>query len=126
MQLRSVKGFTAVIGLALGTVANLCSALTADTTVANQSGALEEIAVIARRQNEDMEKPPVAVDALSISALAEQHVTTERELQMAVPDLLTVAGEYGVGVSRNFDQSTTPQSRGRGNWCCCTKSRAAP
>jgi iron complex outermembrane receptor protein len=91
MQLRSVKCFTAVTGLALGTVANLCSALAADSTVGTQSGALEEIVVTARRQNEDLEKVPVAVDALSASALRDQHVTDEQELQMAVPGLLTVA-----------------------------------
>ena len=34
---------------------------------------------------------PVAVDALSTSALRERHVTNEQELQTAVPGLLTVA-----------------------------------
>jgi iron complex outermembrane receptor protein len=59
--------------------------------VANQLGALEEIVVTARRQDEDLEKVPVAVDAVSTSALREQHVTNEEELQMAVAGLLTVA-----------------------------------
>jgi iron complex outermembrane receptor protein len=91
MQLQPVKCFTAVAGLVLGTVGNLCSAIGADTTVADQSGALQEIVVTARRQNEDLEKVPVAVDVLSTSALREQHVTNEQELQVAVPGLLTVA-----------------------------------
>jgi iron complex outermembrane recepter protein len=91
VQLRSVKCFAAVAGLALGTAGNLCTATDADTTVADASGALLEIVVTARRENEDLEKVPVAVEALSTSALIEQHVTNEQELQTAVPGLLTVA-----------------------------------
>ena len=78
-------------GLALGTVGILCNATDADTTVGGGSGALQEIVVTARGQNEDLEKVPVAVDALATSALAEQQVTNEQELQSAVPGLLTVA-----------------------------------
>ena len=86
-----VKGFTAVAGFALGAVAGLCAATDADTPVGDQSGVLEEIVVTARRQNEDLEKVPVAVDALSRSVLTERYVTNEQELQTAVPGLLTVA-----------------------------------
>jgi len=78
-------------GLALGTVGSLCTAASADTTVGDRSGVLQEIVVTARRQNEYLEKVPVAVDALSTSALVELHVTNEQELQTAVPGLLTVA-----------------------------------
>jgi iron complex outermembrane receptor protein len=91
MQLRSVKCFTAVAGLALGTIENLCAATDADVTVGDQSGALQEIVVTARRQDESLEKVPVAVDALPTSMLMEQHVTNEYELHTAVPGLLTVA-----------------------------------
>jgi iron complex outermembrane receptor protein len=91
MQMRSVNCFTVVAGLALGTIGNLCTASDADTTVGDHSGALQEIVVTARRQSEDLEKVPVAVVALSTSALREQHVTNEQELQTAVPGLLTVA-----------------------------------
>jgi iron complex outermembrane receptor protein len=89
-QLRSVKYFTVVAGLALGTVGTMCLATDADTASGDQSGALQEIVVTARRQSEDLEKVPVAVVALSTSALSEQHVTTEQELQTAVPGLLAV------------------------------------
>jgi iron complex outermembrane recepter protein len=89
-QLRSVKYFTVVAGLALGTVGSMCPATDADTASGDQSGALQEIVVTARRQSEDLEKVPVAVVALSTSALSEQHVTTEQELQTAVPGLLAV------------------------------------
>jgi iron complex outermembrane recepter protein len=91
MQFRSLRCFAVTAGLALGTVGNLCTATDADTTVGDRSGALQEIVVTARRQNEDLEKVPVAVDALSTSALTEQHVTNEQELQTAVPGLLTAA-----------------------------------
>jgi iron complex outermembrane recepter protein len=91
MQLQSVKCLVATAGVALGAAGNLCTATDADTTVGEDSGAFQEVVVTARRQNEDLEKVPLAVNALSTSALAEQHVTTEQELQTAVPGLLTVA-----------------------------------
>ena len=58
MQLQSAKCFAAVAGLALGTVGSLCTATDTDTTVGDPSGALQEIVVTARRQNEDLEKVP--------------------------------------------------------------------
>ena len=91
MQSHSLKCFAVVAGLALGTVGSQCTAAIDDTTVGDRSGALQEIVVTARRQNEYLEKVPVAVDALSTSALTEQHITNEQELQTAVPGLLTVA-----------------------------------
>jgi iron complex outermembrane recepter protein len=90
MQLQSVKRFV-LAGLALGAFGNLSTATDADTTADYQSGVLQEIVVTARRQNEDLEKVPVAVVALSTLALREQHVTNEQELQTAVPGLLSVA-----------------------------------
>lgn len=91
MQFQTVKCLPVVAGVALGTVGNLCTATDAGTTVDEHSSALQEVVVTARRQNEDLERVPVAVDALSTTALTEQHVTNEQELQMAVPGLLTVA-----------------------------------
>jgi iron complex outermembrane receptor protein len=90
MQLQSTKCFAAVAGLALSTARPLCTAADADATVGDPSDALQEIVVTARRQNEDLEKVPVAVNALSASDLTALHVTTEQELQTAVPGLLTV------------------------------------
>jgi iron complex outermembrane receptor protein len=69
----------------------LCAASDAVTTASDDSGVLQEITVTARRQNEDLEKIPVSVNALPASVLAEEHVIDEQELQMAVPGLLTVA-----------------------------------
>ena len=89
MQFQSLKCFAMVAALALGTVGNLCAATDAETDA--HFGALQEIVVTARRQDEDLEKVPLAVIALSRSALIEQRVTNEQELQTAVPGLLTVA-----------------------------------
>jgi len=91
MQLQLAKCFTAMAGLALGTHGNLCTATDTDSAVSDQSSAIQEVVVTARRQNEDIEKVPVAVDALSASALTAQGVTNEQELQTAVPGLLTLA-----------------------------------
>ena len=90
IQFRSVKCFTVVAGLALATVGSVCAATDADTTPGDQSGALQGIVVTARRQSEDLERVPVAVVASSTSALSEQHVTNEQELQTAVPGLLAI------------------------------------
>jgi iron complex outermembrane receptor protein len=91
MQFQSIQCFAAVAGVALGLFGGVCAATDADALSSDQSGALQEIVVTARRQNEDLEKVPVAVVALSTSALSELHVTNEQELQTAVPGLLTVA-----------------------------------
>jgi iron complex outermembrane recepter protein len=89
MRVQSIKCCVILTGLVLGRVGILRAETDADTTFAS-SGALEEIIVTARRQDESLEKVPVAVDAISTSALTEEHVTDERELQTAVPGLLTV------------------------------------
>jgi iron complex outermembrane receptor protein len=87
----SIKCIAVLAGIALGAVGNLCAATDVDSTEGDNSGALQEIVVTARRQNENLEKVPVAVDAISATALTEQHITTEQDLQTAVPGLLTVA-----------------------------------
>src|SRR5580704_8890564 len=91
MQPQSVRCFALAAGLALGMNGKLCAAADTDVAADDQSGALQEIVVSARRQNEDLERVPLAVIALSTSALNEQHITSEQDLQMAVPGLLTVA-----------------------------------
>jgi iron complex outermembrane receptor protein len=91
MQSHSVKCVALAAGLAVGMDGRLCIAADADVAADDRSGALQEIVVSARRQNEDLERVPLAVIALSTSALTEQHITSEQELQTAVPGLLTVA-----------------------------------
>jgi iron complex outermembrane receptor protein len=90
MQFLSLKCLAVVTGLELGTAGNLCIAMD-NAAVDDPSGALQEIVVTARRRNEDLEKVGLNVAALSTSALTEQHITNEQELQTAVPGLLTVA-----------------------------------
>jgi outer membrane receptor protein involved in Fe transport len=90
MQFLSLKCLAVVAGLEFGTAGNLCIAI--DNAAADdQSGALQEIVVTARRRDEDLEKVGLNVAALSTSALTQQHITNEQELQTAVPGLLTVA-----------------------------------
>ncbi len=91
MQSQSVKCFAVAAGLALGMDGRMCIAADADVAAGDQSGALQEIVVSARRQNEALERVPLAVNVLSTSALTEQHITSEQDLQAAVPGLLTVA-----------------------------------
>jgi iron complex outermembrane receptor protein len=87
----SVKGFAVVAGLMLSAAANPSTAAGIETAIDDQPGALQEVVVTARRQDEDLEKVPLTVNALSASSLTELHVTNEQELQLAVPGLLTVA-----------------------------------
>ena len=90
MQLPLLKCCAVIAGLTLGTVANLSTAADADSSVGDTSSALEEVIVTARRQNEDLETVPQAVLVLSTSALTEQHITDEQELQTAVPGLVAL------------------------------------
>lgn len=91
VQFQSVKWFAVAMGLLLGISRNVCTATDADNAASDHSAALQEVLVTARRQTEDLQKVPVTVAVVSTSALAEQRVTDERELQTAVPGLLTVA-----------------------------------
>jgi iron complex outermembrane receptor protein len=91
MPLHLEKCCAIIAGLTLATGGSLCAAADAGSAVDDIPGALQEIVVTARRQNEDLEKVPVAIDVLSTTALSELHVTNEQELQTAVPGLLTVA-----------------------------------
>lgn len=90
VKFRTVKGLALMAGLILVAFGKLSFAKDENPTAADQSGALQEIIVTARRQNENLERTPVAVDFLSNTALSEQHVTTEEDLQTAVPGLLGV------------------------------------
>jgi iron complex outermembrane receptor protein len=89
MHFQTIKLIAVLASLGFGLLGSLCRAADADTG-GDQAGALQEIVVTARRHDEDLEKVPVAVAALSATALTEQHVTTEQDLQTAVPGLMTV------------------------------------
>lgn len=57
-----------------------------------QSGQLEEILVTARRRTESVQDVPVAVSALSASALQTRGIHTEADLQLAIPGLIVRSG----------------------------------
>src|ERR1700733_12641477 len=59
----------------------------AEAESATGGGVLEEVVVTARRVTENIEKVPVAVEAISSQVLAEQNITTEQDLEAAVPGL---------------------------------------
>jgi iron complex outermembrane receptor protein len=61
---------------------------------AGEPQALAEVVVTARRVNEDIQKVPVAVTAISALQLKQQSIITPTDLQFAVPSL-TVTGVYG-------------------------------
>jgi iron complex outermembrane receptor protein len=63
------------------------------STSPDASSGLEDIVVTARRVREDVSKVPITVTALSASAIAEQGITTETDLQAAVPGLTVRASE---------------------------------
>jgi len=90
MQFASVRCLALMAGLEFGMSGSLCIAID-NVAVDDQAGALQEIVVTARRRNEDLEKVGLNVAALTMSALTEQHITNEQELQAAVPGLLSVA-----------------------------------
>jgi iron complex outermembrane receptor protein len=51
------------------------------------SNSLEEIVVTAQRRSEDLSKTPVAISVLGSDALAKQQITSQSDLQAAVPGL---------------------------------------
>ena len=74
------------------------SSLAADTpaeasTDNNAVPGLEEIVVTAQRREESLSKTAVAVTALSATQLSERSITTETDLQAAVPGLTVKTGE---------------------------------
>jgi iron complex outermembrane receptor protein len=54
----------------------------------NESSALTEIVVTAQRRSESLERTPVAITVLTPTMLQERAITTESDLQSAVPGLL--------------------------------------
>lgn len=72
----------------------------AGTAAQPTAGALQEITVTARRTLENIETVPVAVQALAAEALNEQNITTETDLQTAIPGLLVRAA--GAATELNY------------------------
>lgn len=60
---------------------------------ANKNSAGEEIIVTAQRRSETLERAAVAVSVVSAQTLAEKAITTETDLQVAVPGLTVKSGQ---------------------------------
>jgi iron complex outermembrane recepter protein len=58
------------------------------SALADESGALDEVVVTARKVEENLQKIPVSVTALSADALAEHSIRNLSEIQSQVPNLL--------------------------------------
>jgi outer membrane receptor protein involved in Fe transport len=81
----------AATGLFICALNGLCLAANEASTTDEQSSTLEPVVVTARRQNENLEKVPVAISALSQQDLTERKITTEADLESAVPGTTTTA-----------------------------------
>jgi iron complex outermembrane receptor protein len=66
---------------------------------ADKSTGLEEIVVTARRRDESLERVPLTVTALGADQLSEKSITTEQDLQAAVPGLVVLQTEESNNVS---------------------------
>lgn len=53
----------------------------------NEAATVEEVIVTARRKDESLAKVPIAVSAINAEGLKERQVTTDSDLQFAVPGL---------------------------------------
>jgi iron complex outermembrane receptor protein len=90
---QGVRLTVAAFGLTFAPLAGVAYGIDAAATSASESpaGALQEVTVTARRMLENIETVPVAVQVLSAESLKEQNITTETDLQRAVPGLLVRA-----------------------------------
>lgn len=78
---------TAVVYVSLLFGASKVAAQTISSSEASQSGALEEIVVTARRREENLQKSPVAVTALSEQFLQQTGARTFQDFAASVPSL---------------------------------------
>jgi iron complex outermembrane receptor protein len=72
--------------LATSALLTLCIAAPA-LAAEEKAGTLEEIVVTARRQNESLERVPIAVTAIGADQLVERAIRTDSDLQISVPGL---------------------------------------
>jgi iron complex outermembrane receptor protein len=63
------------------------------TAAGQETGPASEIIVTAQRRSETLERTPVAVSVVSAQSLAERAITTETDLQSAVPGLTVKTGQ---------------------------------
>jgi iron complex outermembrane recepter protein len=80
-------GSLAVVATLLAMAAPASAQTAHPAPAARPSNEIEVIVVTARRTEEKLQDVPVAVTALSADALAEQHITSQTDLQFATPGL---------------------------------------
>src|ERR1700761_2484235 len=86
-QLLACRGRSAMIRTLCLTLIGAATAATAqEAAPAADSGALQEVVVTARRFAEDLQNVPLAVTAISASALETQDVTNLEDLNSFVPN----------------------------------------
>lgn len=72
--------------LATSALLTLCVAVPAGAAE-DKAGTLEEIVVTARRQNESLERVPIAMVAIGADQLVDRAIRTDSDLQISVPGL---------------------------------------
>ncbi|HKX77289.1 MAG TPA: TonB-dependent receptor [Novosphingobium sp.] len=84
-----LRGTGLLLGVAAAALTPFCAAQAQeDGRPADAAPTVEDIVVTARRTSENLSDVPVAVTALGAQALAESHVASETDLQLAAPGLL--------------------------------------
>ena len=76
-----------------------------------QPGGLQDIVVTARRTNEQLQRTPIAVTALTGQALTDRQVTNVFALQQSTPGMVVMTNHSGVSISlRGQVQSSADSS----------------
>ena len=73
--------------------AAVADAAVAATSAADEATGLEEVVVVARRRNENLQEVPTAVTAITAQDLQEKNIQTTRELAISTPSL-NVGGNF--------------------------------
>ncbi len=94
----------AMLGAGYGLLC-LCPAARAQEAAPAVAG-LEEVVVTAQRRAESLSKVPVAVSAFNADQLSQRSMTTETDLQFAVPGLMVKTGEVANALSSSIRGQT--------------------
>jgi iron complex outermembrane receptor protein len=90
---RALAGLTCF--LLLGSLPPTLQAADDATTEDRKNPALEEVIVTARRREENAQKVPIAITAISPQAMQDNNVTTIQDVQFLVPSLTATTGNVG-------------------------------
>jgi iron complex outermembrane receptor protein len=70
-------------------------------STANQSTALEEVVVTARRKQENAQQVPIAITVVSAAAIQANNISTVQDVQQLVPSMTVTTGNVGQRDSAN-------------------------